>query len=145
MIRESYSLRFQRGLFCLFWFVLSCLLIEIGFMIHHMIAQLVKNLHAKQETVVWFLGWKIPWRRDRLRTPVFWPGEFHELYSPSGHKELDVTEWLSLWWMLPVYMWKCFLQKLNMVYYKCQVKVVLFRFIYPLWFFFSWFKYWEEC
>ena len=28
--------------------------------------------------------------------PVFWPGEFHELYSPWGHKELDTTERLSL-------------------------------------------------
>ena len=25
---------------------------------------------------------KIPWRRERLPTPVFWPGEFHGLYSP---------------------------------------------------------------
>ena len=24
-----------------------------------------------QETLVWFLGWKDPWRRDRLPTPVF--------------------------------------------------------------------------
>ena len=39
---------------------------------------------------------KISWRRDRLPTPVFWPGEFHGLYSPWGHKELDTTEWLSL-------------------------------------------------
>ena len=31
-----------------------------------------------------------------LPTPVFWPGEFHGLYSPWGHKELDTTEWLSL-------------------------------------------------
>ena len=38
----------------------------------------------------------IPWRRERLATPVFWPGEFHGLYSPWGHKELDTTEWLSL-------------------------------------------------
>ena len=38
---------------------------------------------------------KIPWRRDRLPTPVFWPGEFHGLYSPWGHKESDVTEQLS--------------------------------------------------
>ena len=38
---------------------------------------------------------KIPWRRERLPTPVFWPGEFHELYSPWGCKELDVTERLS--------------------------------------------------
>jgi len=29
-------------------------------------------------------------------TPVFWPGEFHELYSPRGPKELDTTEQLSL-------------------------------------------------
>ena len=27
---------------------------------------------------------------------VFWPGEFHGLYSPRGHKESDTTEWLSL-------------------------------------------------
>ena len=35
---------------------------------------------------------KIPWRRERLPTPVFWPEEFHGLYSPWYHKE---TEWLS--------------------------------------------------
>ena len=39
---------------------------------------------------------KIPWRRERLSTPVFWPGEFHELYSPWGHKGLDMTEQHSL-------------------------------------------------
>ena len=42
---------------------------------------------------------KIPWRRERLPTPVFWPGEFHGLYSPWGHKELDMTEQLSLHFM----------------------------------------------
>ena len=36
-----------------------------------LIAQLVKNLPAMQETLVQFLGGKIPWRRDRLSTPVF--------------------------------------------------------------------------
>ena len=39
---------------------------------------------------------KILWRRERLPTPVFWPGEFHGLYSPWGRQELDMTEWLSL-------------------------------------------------
>ena len=39
---------------------------------------------------------KIPWRRERLATSVFWPGEFHGLYSPWGHKESDTTEQLSL-------------------------------------------------
>ena len=33
---------------------------------------------------------KIPWRKERLSTPVFWPGESH------GLKELDMTERLSL-------------------------------------------------
>ncbi|KAB0372828.1 hypothetical protein FD755_015581 [Muntiacus reevesi] len=32
-----------------------------------------------------------------LHTPVFWPGEFHGLYSPWGCKELDMTEQLSLY------------------------------------------------
>ena len=39
---------------------------------------------------------KIPWRRERLSTPVFWPREFHGLYSSWGHKESDTTEQLSL-------------------------------------------------
>ena len=40
---------------------------------------------------------KIPWRRERLSTLVFWPGEFHGLYSPWGHEESDMTtEQLSL-------------------------------------------------
>ena len=36
-----------------------------------LIAQLVKNPPAMQETLVQFLVGKIPWRRDRLPTPVF--------------------------------------------------------------------------
>ena len=39
---------------------------------------------------------KIPWRRERLPTLVFRPGEFHELYSPWGSKESDTIEQLSL-------------------------------------------------
>ena len=46
---------------------------------------------------------KIPWRTERLTGPVFWLGEFHGLYSSWGHKELDMTEWLSLHFM---YIWK---------------------------------------
>ena len=30
---------------------------------------------------------KIPWRREQLPTPVFWPGEFYELCSPWGHND----------------------------------------------------------
>ena len=62
------------------------------------VAQLVKNLPTVQETWVQSLGWEDPWSRERLPTPVFWPGEFHGLYSPRGRKESDTTEplWLSL-------------------------------------------------
>ena len=42
---------------------------------------------------------KIPWRRKQQPTPVLLPGKSHGLrslvgYSPWGHKESDVTEWL---------------------------------------------------
>ena len=57
-----------------------------------LVAQLIKNPPAMQETWVK----KIPWRKERLPTPVFWPGEFHGLYSPWGCKESDTTERLSL-------------------------------------------------
>ena len=43
-----------------------------------LVDQLVKNLPAMQETWVWSLGWEDPWR-ERLPTPVFWPGESHGL------------------------------------------------------------------
>ena len=39
---------------------------------------------------------KIPQRRERLPTPIFWPGEFCGLYSPWGHKESDMTKQLPL-------------------------------------------------
>jgi len=56
------------------------------------VAQLVKNLPAIKNP---WVG-KIPWRRERVPTPVFWPGEFLGLYSSRGCKELDTTEGLSL-------------------------------------------------
>ena len=66
-------------------------------------AQWVKNLPAMQETQetqVWSRVRKIPWRRKWQPTPVFLPGESHGQrslagYSPWGHKELDMTEWIS--------------------------------------------------
>ena len=43
------------------------------------------------------LGWEYPLESSSiLATPVFWPGEFYELYSPWDRKELDMTEQLSL-------------------------------------------------
>ena len=61
-----------------------------------LVAQLVKNPSAMQETWVQSLGWEIPWRRERLPSPVFWPGEFRGLYSSWGRKESATTKWLSI-------------------------------------------------
>ena len=65
-----------------------------------LVAQMMKNLPAMQET--WFrcLGWEDPWRRERLPTPVFLPGEVHGQRSLAGCnpwrcKESDTTEWLT--------------------------------------------------
>src|SRR5574337_334748 len=55
-----------------------------------------KGSSTMQETWVRSLGWEDPWRRKRLPTPVFWPGEFHGLYSLRGRRESDTTERLSL-------------------------------------------------
>ena len=46
-----------------------------------LVAQLVKNLPTMWETWGQPLNWEYPWRRERLFTPVFWPREFHRLYS----------------------------------------------------------------
>ena len=57
-----------------------------------LVAQLVKI--CQQYGRPGFNPWvgKIPWRRERLPTPVFWPGESHGLRSPWGRKALDTTE-----------------------------------------------------
>ena len=47
---------------------------------------LVKNLPAMQETWVQSLGWEGLLQKERLPTPVFWPGEFHGLCRPWGHR-----------------------------------------------------------
>ena len=64
-----------------------------------LVAQMVKNLSAVQETQAQSLGLEDP--LEQLPTPVLLPGEFHGLrslvgYSPWGHKESDMTEQLTL-------------------------------------------------
>ena len=46
-----------------------------------------------------FNSWvgKIPWRRERLPTPVYWSGEFHGLYSSWGAKsQTQLSDFHSL-------------------------------------------------
>ena len=64
---------------------------------HHKYERCSYHLGNSKDLKVPFSGWsrfhlwvgKIPWRRGRLPTPVFWPREFHGLYSPWGSKESD--------------------------------------------------------
>ena len=68
-----------------------------------LVAQMVKNLPAMQETWMRSLGGisgKMPWRREWQPTPVFLPGKFHGErslvdYSAWGSKESDTTQQLS--------------------------------------------------
>ena len=62
-----------------------------------LVAQIVKNLPAIQETWVRFLGQEDPLEKGMAPTPVFLPGEFHGQsslvgYSPWDLKESDMTE-----------------------------------------------------
>ena len=49
-----------------------------------LVTQMVKNLLAMQETWVWSLLKKFPWRREWLPTQVFLPGEFYGQRSLAG-------------------------------------------------------------
>ena len=66
-----------------------------------LVAQMVKNLSAMQETQVQSLGWEDPLEEEMETTLVFLPWKSHGRrslvgYSPWGHKESDMTERLSL-------------------------------------------------
>ena len=65
-----------------------------------LVAQMVKNLPAVQETWVQSLGWEDPLERAWQLSPVFLPGEVHRQrslvgYSPWGCKESYMTELLT--------------------------------------------------
>ena len=68
----------------------------IGYLLQHswasLVAQLVKNPPAMRRPGFHPQVGKIPWRRAWQPAPVFWPGEFHGLYSPWRLKELSTTE-----------------------------------------------------
>ena len=49
-----------------------------------LVAQMVKNLPAMQETWVGSLGWEDPWRRAWQPTPVFLPRESPWTEEPGG-------------------------------------------------------------
>ena len=88
-----------------------------------LVAQLVNNPPVKQETCIQYLGWEDSLEKERKPTPVFWPGEFHGLYSPWGCKELGTSERLSL---SPInihrdFIFFMFWDKLSITLYECPL------------------------
>ena len=77
-----------------------------------LVAQMVKNLPAMQETPVWFLGREDPWRRDRLPTPVFlgFPGgsDSKRIHLQCGKPGFDPwvgkIPWRRAWQPTPVFL-----------------------------------------
>ena len=67
-----------------------------------LVAQTVKYLPAMEETQVLSLGWADPLEKGRvthssiLAWKIPWTEEPGRLHSPWGHKELGVTEQLTL-------------------------------------------------
>ena len=66
-----------------------------------LVAQLVKNLPAMQETWVQSLGQEDPLKKGMATTPVFLPLEFYRQrslasYHPWGQKELDTIDRVPL-------------------------------------------------
>ena len=79
-----------------------CFLYTIYYMLYaSLIAPLVKNLPAMQETLVQFLDQEDPLEKEWQPIPVLLPRESHGQrslagYSLWGHKESDTTERFSL-------------------------------------------------
>ena len=61
-----------------------------------LVAQLVKNPPAMQETGVWSLGWEDPLEKGVATHSSILAWRIPGLYSPWDCKELDMTDWLSL-------------------------------------------------
>ena len=84
--------------FFLFYFIIFLKIKDCNYRLGAcLVAQLVKNLPAVQETWVRSLVGKMPWRRKWQPTPVFLSGASHGQrslmgYSPRDHKVSDTTE-----------------------------------------------------
>ena len=61
-----------------------------------LVAQLVKNLPAMQETSVWSLGWEDPLEEEKATHSSILAWRIPWTVSPWGCKGLDTTEQLSL-------------------------------------------------
>ena len=72
---------------------------RLHFLLGSLVAQMEKHLPLTRETWVWSLGQEDPLENEMATHSSTLAGQFHGWrslvgYSPWGHKELDMTEWL---------------------------------------------------
>ena len=61
-----------------------------------LVAQMVKNLPAVQETRVWSLGWEDPLEKGMATQSCL----ENSMDRGARHKQSDTTEWLTLYFLL---------------------------------------------
>ena len=76
-----------------------------------LVAQMVKNLPAMPETWVQSLGQEDALGTEMVILSSFLAGASHGQrslvgHSPWGHRELDMTEWLTYSWLIHVVVWQ---------------------------------------
>ena len=86
-----------------------------------LVAQLVKNPPAMQETWIQPLGWEDALEKGKaIPTAVLWPGGFHGLCNPWGCIESDMTERRSLVYYLPSLMVRMNLLSVKLCQFCCH-------------------------
>ena len=92
-----------------------------------------------------FNSWvrKILWGRERQPTPVFWPGEFHGLYSPwgdrAGHDRatFNFMYLLSFYYLFSDYFCSSSLLVSTFVFYFCSWMIFFYSMLMFVSFWFS--------
>ena len=99
------------------------------------VAKTVKNLLAMQETWIWFLGWEDPLEEGMAthssnlawRIPMDRGAQQATVYG--GHKELDMTEWLStfpstaFWFLKRLFSFTLWIKNISSLCVQCSPDV----------------------
>ena len=95
-----------------------------------LVAQLVKNLPAMQETWVQSLDWEDPLEKGKAThsSILVW----RIPYSPWGRKEPDTTDWLSLAFLTLLSPLQLILMYINLLYLPLFNFAYLFFLFFPL-------------
>ena len=101
-----------------------------------LMAQMVKNLPAMWETWVESLGWKDPWRREWLLTPVFCPGEFHGQWNLAGYSPWGCKgeNWVTFTFQSQAKLFhKCFVWKQKILFWNLYENVENIQYLKLSW------------